>query len=67
MPGGGKVDPCQKRACELQECLQKNNYQEEKCADAIKRLVNCCNIWKEESFKVCRGIEYEGHSPAQNK
>ena len=37
MPGGGKVDPCQKRACELQECLQKNNYQEEKCADAIKR------------------------------
>jgi len=35
---------------------------EEKCSEAIKRLVSCCNIWKEESFKVCRGIEYEGHS-----
>ena len=56
-----KSDPCQKFACELQVCLQKNHYQESKCQEAIKRLVKCCNIWKEESYKVCSGIEYEGH------
>ena len=55
-----KADPCQKFACELQVCLQKNKYQEAKCKEAIKRLVKCCSIWKEESFKVCQGIEYEG-------
>ena len=56
-----KSDPCQKFACELQVCLQKHQYQESKCQDAIKRLVKCCSIWKEESFKVCSGIEYEDH------
>ena len=47
-----KADPCQKYACELQVCLQKNNYQEDKCQETIKRLVKCCFTWKEESFKV---------------
>jgi len=57
-----KTDPCQKRACELQVCLQKYNFQEDRCKAEIKRLIDCCNKWKEESFKVCRGIEYEGNT-----
>jgi len=57
-----KADPCQKFACELQVCLAKNNYQEIKCKEYIERLTKCCNIWKEESFKVCSGISYEGHN-----
>ena len=50
-------DPCQKYACELQVCLQKNNYQENKCQEAITRLVKCCHIWRQESFKVCAGVK----------
>ena len=62
-----KTDPCQKFACELQVCLQKNNYQESKCQEAIKRLVKCCQAWKEESFKVCSGIDYENHKQSDKK
>lgn len=62
-----KADPCQKFACELQVCLSKNYYQESKCQEAITRLVKCCNIWKEESYKVCSGISYEGNNLEQSK
>ena len=62
-----KTDPCQKFACELQVCLQKNNYQESKCQEAIQRLVKCCQIWKEESFKVCSGIDYEDHKTSDKQ
>ena len=62
-----KTDPCQKFACELQVCLQKNNYQESKCQEAIKRLVKCCQTWKEESFKVCSGIDYENHKQSDKE
>ena len=50
-------DPCQKYACEVQVCLQRNNYQENKCQETIKNLVKCCQLWGEESFKVCSGIK----------
>ena len=50
-------DPCQKYACELQVCLKNNNYQESKCQKALDRLVKCCTLWREESFKVCSGIK----------
>jgi len=52
-------DPCQKRACELQVCLKKENFQESACKAYIDRLVECCRLWKEESFKVCSGIDWK--------
>ena len=52
-------DPCQKYACELQVCLQRNNYQEKKCQGSITNLVRCCEVWKQESSKVCSGITSE--------
>ena len=43
-----------------QVCLQKNNYQEEKCQKVLQSLVDCCALWKEQSWKVCQGIDYPG-------
>ncbi|KAI8147659.1 hypothetical protein BJV82DRAFT_596409 [Fennellomyces sp. T-0311] len=37
-----KMPPCQKYACDIQDCLSKNNYQESKCERAIQALRQCC-------------------------
>ena len=63
-------DPCQKYACELQVCLKNNNFQENKCQNALERLVKCCSLWRQESFKVCSGIkipEIEQQTSADSK
>ena len=44
----------------VQVCLQKNNYQEERCKEVFQRLVDCCTLWKDQSWTVCRGIDYPG-------
>ena len=41
-------------------CLQKNNYQEEKCQKVLQSLIDCCALWEEQSWKVCQGIDYPG-------
>ena len=40
--------------------MQKNNYQEERCKEVFQRLVDCCTLWKDQSWTVCRGIDYPG-------
>ncbi|KAI8324663.1 hypothetical protein GQ54DRAFT_256123 [Martensiomyces pterosporus] len=35
--------PCQKEACALQDCLWRNDFQESRCQDALRRLERCCN------------------------
>ena len=37
-------DPCQRQACAIQDCLKKNNYQEEKCQNIIQLMIECCKI-----------------------
>ena len=39
----------------MQVCMQKMNYSEERCKGYIQSLRDCCNLWGEESYKVCRG------------
>lgn len=34
--------PCHPRACAIQDCLTKNNYNEARCQDVIKALYTCC-------------------------
>ncbi|CAG9461494.1 unnamed protein product [Pedinophyceae sp. YPF-701] len=36
------VEPCQRRACELQRCLQGNDFQESRCELEINKLIHCC-------------------------
>ncbi|KXL42080.1 hypothetical protein M433DRAFT_94346 [Acidomyces richmondensis BFW] len=41
-----KTDPpCHPRACAIQDCIQKNNYNEEKCQKQIDALYECCNLF----------------------
>jgi hypothetical protein len=51
-------DPCKKFACAIQSCLEKNNYQEEKCKKQLENLLDCCRKNLENSF-VCEGYKKE--------
>ncbi|KXN70173.1 hypothetical protein CONCODRAFT_78994 [Conidiobolus coronatus NRRL 28638] len=50
-----KPNPCQKEACDIQSCLQKNNYSDAKCIDFINKLADCCLQLREkgEDSPVC--------------
>ncbi|XP_047572877.1 cx9C motif-containing protein 4 isoform X1 [Lutra lutra] len=52
-------DPCQKQACEIQKCLQANNYMESKCQAVIQELRKCCARYPKGRSLVCSGFERE--------
>ncbi|XP_043913667.1 cx9C motif-containing protein 4 [Protopterus annectens] len=52
-------DPCQKQACEIQKCLQANNYLEEKCQAVIREMKKCCLISSAKDSVCCSGFEKE--------
>ncbi|KAH8124461.1 hypothetical protein ACSS6W_003191 [Trichoderma asperelloides] len=37
--------PCHPRACAIQDCLVKNNYNEARCQNAVKALYECCEAF----------------------
>ena len=51
-----KVEPCQKFACAIQTCLKANNYQEDKCKEAIEAMKKCCSELKTYSY-ICQGMK----------
>ncbi|PHH74629.1 hypothetical protein CDD80_2960 [Ophiocordyceps camponoti-rufipedis] len=34
--------PCHPRACAIQDCLNRNNYNEAKCREVVRALYDCC-------------------------
>ncbi|XP_060612301.1 cx9C motif-containing protein 4 [Anolis sagrei] len=52
-------DPCQKYACEIQKCLQANNYVESKCEAAIQEMRKCCVRYPKGRSISCSGFESE--------
>ena len=42
MPKKGPRHECQSYACAIQSCLDKNNYDQEKCGTALVNLYECC-------------------------
>ncbi|KAL0615020.1 Cx9C motif-containing protein 4 [Plecturocebus cupreus] len=52
-------DLCQKQACEIQKCLQANNYVESKCQAVIQELRKCCAQYPKGRSVVCSGFEKE--------
>ncbi|WAR28210.1 S40A1-like protein [Mya arenaria] len=50
-----QVDPCQKQACAIQDCLQAKDYQEDKCSDIIQAMVACCEKFGDKSG-CCSGF-----------
>ncbi|XP_015988963.1 cx9C motif-containing protein 4 [Rousettus aegyptiacus] len=54
-----RKDPCQKQACEIQKCLQANDYRESKCQAVIQELRKCCARYPRGRSLVCSGFENE--------
>ncbi|XP_068061419.1 cx9C motif-containing protein 4 isoform X1 [Anomalospiza imberbis] len=52
-------DPCQKQACEIQKCLQANNYLESKCEAALQEMRKCCARYAKGRSVCCSGFERE--------
>ncbi|CAL1528955.1 unnamed protein product [Lymnaea stagnalis] len=51
-----RKDPCQKYACDLQTCLQANDYQEWHCEPVLQALYDCCARSGYKNSDVCSGI-----------
>ncbi|ORY66488.1 uncharacterized protein BCR38DRAFT_181642 [Pseudomassariella vexata] len=41
--------PCHLRACAIQNCLTKNNYNESKCQGLIDALYECCDVFYQKN------------------
>ncbi|KAK4636120.1 Cx9C motif-containing protein 4, mitochondrial [Fulvia fulva] len=40
---------CHSQACAIQDCIQKNDYKEEKCQKQVDALYACCNLFYKEN------------------
>ncbi|KAM4768085.1 uncharacterized protein ACIQIH_012769 isoform 2-T6 [Cyanocitta cristata] len=54
-----RKDPCQKQACEIQKCLQANNYMESKCEAVLQEMRKCCARYTKGRSICCSGFERE--------
>ncbi|XP_056347525.1 cx9C motif-containing protein 4 isoform X2 [Oenanthe melanoleuca] len=54
-----RKDPCQKQACEIQKCLQENNYLESKCEAVLQEMRKCCARYPKGRSVCCSGFERE--------
>ena len=36
--------PCKEKACAIQSCLVKNNYDQSKCQKQVQNLEDCCKL-----------------------
>ncbi|OWT35719.1 hypothetical protein J008_06491 [Cryptococcus neoformans] len=50
---------CQAEACEIQSCIQRNNYDESKCQSQIFALYKCC-------LNMYQTTEKEGTKPPES-
>jgi len=42
-PQQKKLGPCKQQACNIQACLSKSDYQEQRCLKEIAELIACCD------------------------
>ncbi|XP_070807890.1 cx9C motif-containing protein 4 isoform X1 [Pituophis catenifer annectens] len=52
-------DPCKKHACEIQKCLQANNYLESKCEAVFQEMRRCCAHYPKGVSLSCSGFKGE--------
>ncbi|KAB5580129.1 hypothetical protein GE09DRAFT_1080983 [Coniochaeta sp. 2T2.1] len=48
--------PCHPRACAIQDCLTKNNYNEAKCERFIDSLYECCQAFYEKNGEQAKTV-----------
>ncbi|KAL0478249.1 CMC4 [Acrasis kona] len=52
LPTHGSKDPCHKYACPIQTCLERNNYNQEKCKAEVTKYNDCVKKLIEEREKL---------------
>ncbi|XP_044283130.1 cx9C motif-containing protein 4 [Varanus komodoensis] len=52
-------DPCKKYACQIQKCLQANNYLESKCEAIFQEMRRCCARYPKGRSTSCSGFQSE--------
>ncbi|KAI8379360.1 uncharacterized protein BYT42DRAFT_568512 [Radiomyces spectabilis] len=63
-----ETPPCQKYACDIQDCLQKNNYQESKCEAQLVALRKCCEeLLDNNGSSVCCPVKKYGKQAREKK
>lgn len=43
-----KTYPCKKQACDIQDCLSKNNYNQDKCGQFLEDYNKCVKSFAEK-------------------
>ncbi|KAK6335215.1 Cx9C motif-containing protein 4, mitochondrial [Orbilia javanica] len=51
-----QVPPCHSKACAIQNCIQKNGYNEAKCQDQIDALYACCELFYKQQGRDARTV-----------
>uniref|UniRef100_A0A060SXR7 Cx9C motif-containing protein 4, mitochondrial n=1 Tax=Blastobotrys adeninivorans TaxID=409370 RepID=A0A060SXR7_BLAAD len=47
------MNECHREACRIQDCIQKNNYDETKCTKLVDALYRCCdNYYKNNGHET---------------
>lgn len=49
---GRSSSACQKEACAIQDCLQSNGYNEDRCSRLIDNLYKCCKKFYAENPEI---------------
>lgn len=49
-------DPCKLQACDIQDCLKANGYNEAKCTRLIDTLYQCCRQFYEDNGAEARTV-----------
>ena len=57
-----KKSDCKKLACEIQTCLERNQYQQVKCEKQIEALVMCCKMNNDQVSPFCNGWSFLNNS-----
>lgn len=42
------ANPCQPYACDIQACIQRHQFQQERCEHLVKKLYACCAAFYEK-------------------
>lgn len=42
MPDQVNPNPCKPHACHIQACIQRHQYNQERCEHLVKQLYHCC-------------------------
>lgn len=49
-------NPCQAQACDIQACIQRHQFQQDKCEHLVQKLYKCCANFYQERGRDARCV-----------